>query len=197
MAAVNEKLGGRLPLVDPAGLTPEQQDLAASVRATQLPWAVDAGFEITSPDGRLIGPFNAFLHHPEIASRFLAFSAGESRYTTLSERIREIVILAVGGVWAAEYELYAHSVLAANAGIDRTAIQALAHGEAPTSLHGDELIAAELAQQLSKNHRIDEALYRDAEAAFGRRGLFDIVALMGQYLTVSALLSLFEVPAPG
>lgn len=105
--------------------------------------------------------------------------------------------MAVGGVWAAEYELYAHSVLAANAGIDRTAIQALAHGEAPTSLHGDELIAAELAQQLSKNHRIDEALYRVAEAAFGRRGLFDIVALMGQYLTVSALLSLFEVPAPG
>ncbi|CDO29736.1 carboxymuconolactone decarboxylase family protein [Mycolicibacterium porcinum] len=197
MTAVNETLGGRLPLVDPAGLTPEQQDLAASVRATQLPWAVDAGFEITSPDGRLIGPFNAFLHHPEIASRFLAFSAGESRYTTLSERIREIVILAVGGVWAAEYELYAHSVLAANVGIDRMAIQALAHGEAPTSLHGDELIAAELAQQLSKNHRIDEALYRDAEAAFGRRGLFDIVALMGQYLTVSALLSLFEVPAPG
>ncbi|OMC08876.1 carboxymuconolactone decarboxylase family protein [Mycolicibacterium fortuitum] len=197
MAAVNEKLGGRLPLVDPAELTPEQQDLAVSVSATQLPWAVDGGFEITSPDGRFIGPFNAFLHHPEIASRFLAFSAAESRYTTLSERIREIVILAVGGVWAAEYELYAHSVLAANAGIDRTVIQALAHGEAPTSLHGDELIAAQLAQQLSKNHRIDEALYRDAEAAFGRRGLFDIVALMGQYLTVSALLSLFEVPAPG
>lgn len=197
MAAVNQKLGGRLPLVDPAGLTPEQQDLAASVRATQLPWALDAGFEITSPDGRLIGPFNAFLHHPEIASRFLAFSAAESTYSTVSERIREIVILAVGGVWGAEYELYAHSVLAANAGINRAAIQALAHGEVPTSLHGDELIAAELAQQLSKNHRIDEALYRAAEAAFGRRGLFDIVALMGQYLTVSALLSLFEVPAPG
>lgn len=128
MAAVNEKLGGRLPLVDPVELTPEQQDLAASVSATQLPWAVDAGFEITSPDGRFIGPFNAFLHHPEIASRFLAFSAAESRYTTLGERIREIVILAVGGVWAAEYELYAHSLLAANAGIDRAAIQALAHG---------------------------------------------------------------------
>ncbi len=196
MAAVNEKLGGRLPLVDPAGLSPDQQDLAASVRTTQLPWAINAGFEITSPDDRLIGPFNAFLHHPEIASRFLAFAAAESKFTMLNARIREIVILAVGGVWAAEYELYAHSVLAANAGIDTAAIQALAHGEVPTSLYGDELIAAELAQQLSKAHRIDDALYRAAETAFGRRGLFDIVALMGQYLTVSALLSLFEVPAP-
>lgn len=91
MAAVNEKLGGRLPLVDPADLAPEQRDLAASVRATQLPWAVDAGFEITSPDGRLIGPFNAFLHHPEIASRFLAFSAAESRYTTLSEPMTALI----------------------------------------------------------------------------------------------------------
>ncbi|AKS34283.1 hypothetical protein AFA91_22965 [Mycolicibacterium goodii] len=195
MAVVNEKLGGRLPLIDPDG-SPEQQDLIASVRARQLPWAVGAGFEITSPDGRLIGPFNAFLHHPEIASRFLAFSAAEAEYTTLDERIREIVILAVGGVWAAEYELYAHRVLAANAGIDRAAIEALADGAAPTSLQGRELVAAEVAQQLSKAHRIDDALYRAAEAAFGRRGLFDIVALMGQYLTVSALLNLFEVPAP-
>lgn len=196
MAAANETLGGRLPLADPITFTPEQQELADSVRATQLPWAVGAGFQITSPDERLIGPFNAFLHHPQIASRFLTFAAAESKYTTLNERIREIVILAVGGVWAAEYELYAHSVLAGNAGIPRAAIEALANGDPPQFLDGEELIAAQLAQRLSMNHRIDDELYRAAEGAFGRRGLFDIVALMGQYLTVSALLSLFEVPAP-
>ncbi len=157
------------------------------MRTTQLPWAINAGFEITSPDDRLIGPFNAFLHHPEIASRFLASRGCRIEVHHAQRAHPRNRHLGGRGAWAAEYELYAHSELAANAGIDTAAIQALAHGEVPTSLYGDELIAAELAQQLSKAHRIDDALYRAAETAFGRRGLFDIVALMGQYLTVSAL----------
>lgn len=40
-------------------------------------------------------------------------------------------------------------------------------------------------------------LYREAELAFGRTGLFDIVALMGLYHTVCMALTLFDVPAPG
>jgi 4-carboxymuconolactone decarboxylase len=63
----SDVLGGRLPLVDPSALTPEQRKRFDSVIANQLPWAKDSGFEISTEDGRLIGPFNTFLRHPEIA----------------------------------------------------------------------------------------------------------------------------------
>jgi hypothetical protein len=61
---------------------------------------------------------------------------------------------------------------------------------------GVEKIAARLARELSTRHRVEDALYRKAEQAFGRTGLFDIVALMGLYHTVCTVLTLIEVPAP-
>ena len=196
MTVRSEHLGGRLPLAGPASFNPAQQAFYDSVMSNQWPWAQHAGFAITAADGRLIGPFNAFLLHPEVASRFLAFSAAESTHTTLSQRVREVVILAVGGVWGACYELYAHAVLAADAGIAPEAIRALAAGEVPAPLTGEEAIAARIAHELSTRHDVDDELFGEGLRTFGRQGLFDIAALMGQYATVSILLTLFKVPAP-
>jgi 4-carboxymuconolactone decarboxylase len=53
-----------------------------------------------------------------------------------------------------------------------------------------------VAQQLSTRHRIDDELYREAQNAFGAKGLFDIAALIGVYHWVRAIRNLFEVPAP-
>lgn len=107
-----------------------------------------------------------------------------------------MVVIAVGAVWGADYELYSHCTLARNAGLSDHAVTTLASGGIPDDLNGRETIAARLARQLSTGHRIDDKLYRAAEQAFGATGLFDIAALMGQFYTVCTALTLFEVPAP-
>jgi 4-carboxymuconolactone decarboxylase len=196
MTTTRQTLGGRLPLVDPATLTGVQHELFERVQATRVPWANEAGIRVTSEDGRLIGPFNGFLLQPEVAAKFLDFTAAAADHRTLSPRVREVVIVAVGAVWEAEYELYAHTALARQAGLPDDAVTTLANGGIPEDLSEDEKIAARVAHELSSRHRIDDQLYREAENAFGRTGLFDIVALMGQYHTVCTLLTLFEVPAP-
>jgi 4-carboxymuconolactone decarboxylase len=194
----SDVLGGRLPLIDPSALTPEQQKLFDSIVANQLPWANDSGFEISTEDGRLIGPFNTFLRHPEIALRFLEFAAAESAHTSLTERVREVVIVAVGAVWGsgARYELYAHRILAARMGLPPDVVHALAKGEVPGELNDAEKLAVRVTRQLLIEHRLDDDLYRAAEQAFGQRGLYDIGAVMGQYQTVCTLLTMFQVPAP-
>ena len=196
MTETRQNLGGRLSLADPATLTAAQRKLFDTVLKTRVPWADDAGFQVTTADGRLIGPFNAFLLQPEVAAKFLEFRATATDHTTLSEREREIVIIAVGTVWGAEYELYAHTALARHAGLSDDAVATLLKGEIPDSLSDRERLAARVAQQLSTVHRVSGELYHEAEQAFGPRGLFDIVTLMGQYHTVCTLLALFEVPAP-
>src|SRR4029077_1861716 len=108
-----DALGGRLPLVDPADFTAAQRQLVDAVTATHH----DAGFRITTPDGRPIGPFNAFLLRPEVAMKLWEFSSTAQTQTSLSDREREVVILAVGAVWDAQFELYAHSALAQKAGL--------------------------------------------------------------------------------
>jgi 4-carboxymuconolactone decarboxylase len=189
-------LGGRLPLADPTTLTNAQRELFNVMEATQVPWANKAGFLATTPDGRMIGPYNSFLLHPEVAAKILEFSSAERSHTTLSQRVHEVVIIAVGAVWGADYELYAHTALARTAGLSKDAVATLANGGIPADLSEHEKIAARLARELSTHHRVDDKLYREAELAFGTTGLFDIAALIGQYHTVCAALTLFEVPAP-
>ena len=196
MTKPSQTLGGRLPLADPTTLTSAQRDLFEALKATWEPLSNKAGVQMTTADGRLIGPYNTFLLHPEVAAKFSEFQAAEATYTTLSPRVREVVIVAVGAVWGADYELYAHTTLARNAGLSEHAVITLANGGVPDDLSEHEKIAAHLTSQLSTRHRVDDELYRKAEKAFGTTGLFDIAALIGQYHTVCAALNLFEVPAP-
>ena len=198
MTDASNKLGGRLPLVDPARMTDAQRKLFDELNATWVVVAKQLGVQATTEDGRLIGPFNALLLHPEVAEKLSAFQAAEAKYTTLSKRVREVVIIAVGAVWRAEYELYAQAATARKLGFSDAAIAALSKGELPEEeLNKEENIAARFAQDLLNRHRVGDALYREAEQAFGTKGLFDLIALIGEYQTVCGALALFEVPVPG
>jgi 4-carboxymuconolactone decarboxylase len=191
-----DALGGRLPLADPAALNPAQREIFDRMASRIVPWANDAHFQSTAEDGRLIGPFNPALLNPAIAAPFLDLQFAEQMHTSLSARVREIVILAVGAVWQADYELYAHLAVARKAGLSEDAARAVATGGLPDGLSDDELIALRLTQQLSTNHRVDESLYREAENSFGTKGLIDIAFLVGIYHSVCATLTMFAIPAP-
>jgi 4-carboxymuconolactone decarboxylase len=196
MSDHNDGLGGRLALADPANLSPAQRELFDRMTSAVVPWADDTGFESTTDDGRFIGPFNPALLDPAMTSAAAELVVGERENTSLSGRLREVVILAVGAVWQSDYELYAHSAAARKVGICEDAIRVLVSGGIPENLSKDEMIAAELTRQLSTTHRVDETLYRQAENAFGTKGLTDIVILIGIYHTVCATLNLFEIPVP-
>ena len=196
MSNYDEGMGGRLPLADPANLSAAQRELFDKMTSAVVPWADDTGFRSTTDDGRFIGPFNPALLNPAMTSASSGLLLGEREHTSLSARLREVVILAVGAVWQSDYELYAHSAAARKAGISEGAIRVLVSGGIPEDLSKDEMIAAELTRQLSTTHRVDETLYRQAENTFGTKGLTDIVILIGIYHTVCATLNLFEIPVP-
>ena len=65
----------------------------------------------------------------------------------------QVAILAVGAVWRADYELYAHSAAARAAGISEHAVKALANGEIADDLSDEEKIAGRVARQLCLDHR--------------------------------------------
>jgi 4-carboxymuconolactone decarboxylase len=197
MTDATQDLGGRLPLADPNTLNEQQRELFAELNTKWARWAGKAGVAAATEDGRPIGPFNSFLLRPRVGAKFLDFASTSATDTVLSARVREVVIIGVGAVWGADYELYAHTAMGRKAGLSDQAVTTLARGGIPDDLSEDEKIAARLVSELSTRRRVDDELYRKAEEAFGPDGLFDIAALMGQYQTVCTLLTLFEVPAPG
>ncbi len=190
-------LGGRLPLADPTSLTGPQRELFDHMATSVVPMAEEAGFQSTTADGRLIGPFNPCLLTPAIAAQFLQLQFTEEQHTSLNERVRQVVILTVGAVWRADYELYAHSAAARRAGLAEKAIATLVNGGLPEELTTEETIAHRVANQLSTTHHLDDRLYREAENAFGAPGAMEIATLAaGIYHTVCAVLNVFDVPAP-
>ena len=186
----------RLPLLDPASLNREQTELYERIRGTAVPWAREAGFRAETADGRLLGPFNALLYSPEIGAAHLNHLGTEREATALEARVREVVILTVGAVCQAAYELYAHRAVAATTGLAAEDIEALATGGEPKTLSAAELTAHRFAKAVVADHRVPEDLFAEAQKAFGHKGLVDLLHLAGLYLAVSALLNAFEVPAP-
>jgi 4-carboxymuconolactone decarboxylase len=189
-------LGGRLPLLEPAKLAATQREAYDRINSTMVPWSEAAHFQSKTSDGKLIGPFNPVLYAPEIGSCFVDLQAAEAKYTPLSERVRQVVILSVGAVWKADYELYAHSAVALKAGLSEAAIRSLADGRSPEGLSDEERVAQRFVRQLTAEHHVDEALYRAAEAAFTREGLVAMTFLAGCYQVVCSFLNGFEIPAP-
>ena len=189
-------LGGRLPLNDGKALEPAQKELYDWLVRVAVPWAEDANFQACTEGGRLIGPFNAALLTPAISSAFMKLAVAEQKNTSLSKRSREVIILTVGAVWQAPYELYAHCAVARHVGLSDDAVRTLADGGLPTDLTAAETVVHRVARALSLEHRLDDALYREAEALLGADGIMETATLTGIYDTVCAILNVFEIPAP-
>lgn len=196
MIETNDSLGGRLSLLNPASLTDAQKALYDKLQDTWVRVADEGDVQATTGDGRLIGPFNPFLLHPEVTEKLSDFQATEASCTTLTPSVREAVVLITGSVWRADFELYAQVSVAKRVQLPGAAAAALARGEIPDDLGHDEKIAARVARALMTRRRVDDDLYREAERLFGAIGLYDIIAVMGVYETVCSMLALFEVPAP-
>ena len=196
MADPEDRLGGRLPLLDGADLAPEQKALWDKMDLTMGSWAREVGFESKTSDDRFIGPFNPILRSPAIAQTFLQLQSDEEKNTDLSERVRQVVILSVGSVWNSPYELYAHTAAARHAGLSETCVAALAAGEPSPELAAEERIAQRLALTLTAKRAVEDALYAEALRSFGEKGLVDFTVLAGCYDLVCGLLNLFTVPAP-
>lgn len=196
MATLDNSLGGRLPLLAPADLDRPQSKLYAKLQDTLGAWAKKSGFQAETDDKRLIGPFNPMLRSPVVSQGFIEALDAETKHTTLNEKIRQVVILTVGGVWQAAYELYAHTAVGKQAGLDEPTIAALAAGQTPATLTPDELAAHEFTRLLTSEYRVPEDVYQRAIDHFEEEGVVNIIYLAGNYMSTCALLNAFAVPAP-
>ena len=152
--------------------------------------------EFLLEDGGLRGPFNAWLHAPVLGQP--AQRLGEAiRYeSSLPPNLRELAILTVAASWRAEYEWWAHSRIAHEAGVSEETIAALKDGAPPDSVSAAERTVHRFAVELMTTRRVSDETYRSTVALLGDPGTVELVTLLGYYVLVSMLLNAFEVALP-
>jgi 4-carboxymuconolactone decarboxylase len=151
---------------------------------------------ISGPRQKMSGPFNAWLRNPELADRLQKVGEYVRFKTSLDKRLNEMAILMTAQYWGASYEWYAHTPLAAKAGLSPDVIKALGEGKKPDNMRDDEAVVWEFSTQLRRDHGVDDAIYAKALEKFGENGIMDLVAVNGYYDVVSMTLNVARVAAP-
>jgi 4-carboxymuconolactone decarboxylase len=186
--------GARLPKFEPPALDAEQRslyDAIAGGRRAQGPQL----FRLADADGRLEGPFNAFLLQPRLGSALQALGASVRYDTGLDDRCREIAILVVAAHWRSDFEWHAHEAVGRAAGLGDAELAALREGR-HAELAGRECVVARTAAALVTRGDLDDAEYGEAVGHLGPAGLFELLTLVGYYSTLALQLRVFRVPAP-
>jgi 4-carboxymuconolactone decarboxylase len=186
--------GARLPKLAPSSLDDEQRGLYEAIaggRRAQGPQL----FRLADQDGCLEGPFNAFLLQPRLGSALQALGASVRYGTGLSDRCREIAILAVAAHWRSEFEWYAHEAVARSAGLGDAELAGVRDGSGG-ALAGQEAVVAHTARALAVHGDLDDGEYADAVGHLGADGLFELLTLVGYYAALALQLRVFRVPAP-
>jgi 4-carboxymuconolactone decarboxylase len=186
--------GARIPKLEPAELDDDQRslyDAIAGGRRAQGPQL----FRLADPEGRLEGPFNAFLLQPRLGSALQSLGSSVRYETGLDDRCREIAILVVAAHWRSDFEWYAHEAVARSVGLTDAELAAVRDGH-HAALPGREAVIAGTAAALAARGDLDDAEYREAVDQVGTAGLFELLTLVGYYSTLALQLRVFRVPAP-
>ncbi len=173
----------RFPTLTPEEMTDEQRAVVESIQS--------------GPRGAgLRGPFNALLRSPVLCDLVQRVGAYVRFGTSLPAPLNELAICMAGRKWGAQYEFYAHRRLGIDAGLNPAILDAVAVGQRPADMNGDETIVYEFVTDLLSTGQVSDAPYGAAMARFGERGVMDMVGAVGYYSLVSMVLNVARVPLP-
>lgn len=182
-----------IPRIPP--LLPSDWDAAAHDAVGAFPHVRD--FVLNNwPDGDARGLNGAgmILNHRALAKAYFTFNNHVSANSTLSRRIRELLILRIGWLRRSEYEFAQHIVLGKRAGLTDEEIERIQVGpDAP----GWEPIDADLIRavdELNAEACIGDETWNRLTANFSSEQLMDLVFAVGCYDMMAMAFKTFRVP---
>lgn len=130
---------------------------------------------------RVVNALGLLMRYPALAKAFLTFNRHLLFNSSLSDRIRELLILRIAWLRRAEYEWAQHVLLAQKAGLSKEEIEAVKEG--PGCVQWAPLDAALLAavDELHTDAFVTDTTWDALAAGLDQRQLMDLVFTVGAY----------------
>jgi len=142
------------------------------------------------------GPVALSLYSPKIALVFNDLN-GFLRYNgDLSPRFTEVAIVAATWEIQQQYEYSAHEPAALRYGAPQAVIDTIKFNREPVGLGPEETMIIKLSRAVMRDHKVSSEMYADAVKLFGRKGLVELVTVMGDYVMVGMVMTTIDQHLP-
>lgn len=168
----------RLPVLSPEEYSPRQKALAERIAGKR---------------GAVRGPFQVWLHSPELCDRVEALGAYVRFDCSLSEKLREFSILIASRFWDSQHSWNAHVDKAIAAGLPRDVAAAVAERREPPFQADDERVFYRFTMEMLQNHFVSDETFAAALNLFGKQGVVDIIGCLGNFSMLAMCLNAFQV----
>ena len=150
----------------------------------------------SGPRGSVRGPFNALLRSPELADRVQKLGEYLRFNSSLPAKLNELAILVTARYWSAQFEWYAHALLAEKAGLPLNFILDIQNRKKPGGMNADETAIYDFCAELHEKKEVSDAAFQAVVQRFGERGVVDLIGVSGYYTLVSMVLNVERHPLP-
>jgi 4-carboxymuconolactone decarboxylase len=143
----------------------------------------------------LRGPFEALLHSPGLADPAQRLGAHVRFGSSLPRALNEMAIIMVARRWTAQYEWYAHRLMAIDAGLDPAVAEAISLNSRP-ALDPDGAAVYEFVTELLDRGDVRDESFDAVVSRWGKQGAIDLIGAVGYYTLVSFVLNVDRYPLP-
>ena len=165
----------RLPMIHKGDLDAEGQRIFEFIM----------GAETDTPN---IGPAAVSLYNPKVAEAMQLLNQ-EVRYrSVIGRRNTEIAILVASREFDQQYEWSMHEDTARKEGVPDVVIDTIKYNRDVTDMGREESLIIRFGRQILRDHQLDAEVFTEAVALFGRRGAFEIAAIIGDYVMAAIML---------
>lgn len=152
--------------------------------------------EIEESRGSVAREWTAFLHSPDITGRLSRIGEYVRYHGPVSDVIKEVAILVAAREMDNDFIWTGHEVLARNAGVTESVIDAIRARRAPQDGTPEENAVARFVQQLLRDHRVTDEIFQQVHNSLGDQGVIDVTMAAGYYIMMSMGIAALEVAMP-
>jgi alkylhydroperoxidase family enzyme len=206
---VDEALRDRLPTglpATPAAARTNQRLIGKQARITPLEpseWPPDVREWLARYGNRPVAAiYRTYARHLAMDKPRTSVSEHIRQDSTLSARIRELLIIRIGVLCRSEYEWAAHAPAGRRAGISDADMQrivgpsgSLEAGQGTSASGGDpnHTVLLRAVDELHRDHVVSDRTWRELASVFDTKQMLDILTTIGGYRMVSMALNTFGV----